>query len=287
MYFASIIVALIVGLCYGATASNDDGQANRRPDDELIKFDHTELYDEQDFTYAYLRGLYDCTWEDIGRLDRFKAALPDLSRRNGRQYYLLLREMIKLGRVESFKVVFPHIRFDERDKFDVVLMAECGSSNQPEILYFMLEQREFNANRFADEILHLGEFLDIPEGLVEAVRLVATRNAAVAARTNAIYTDMLHIFLFNEAACYSYQSLAEDLVRLGADAEAARAHIGDDLLEEVVRETLEETSDIGEFMEAFYGYRYVPADADSEEDASDQSESGSASEEEHEPAVGA
>jgi hypothetical protein len=274
MLFLPFIITLIVGFCLGAPSG--DGQANRRPDGELLKFDHTEEYSEQDFTHAFLRGLYEVTWEDIHRLDRFKTALPNLCRRSSRCYCYLLRDMVKQGLVEHFKVVFPHVRFSEHDKFDVVLMAECGSSNEPEILDFMLEQRACDAQRFIDEILHLSEFLDIPEGCVEAVRMVATRNAEVAARTDEIYTEMLHIFLFNEYACVSYQHLARELVRLGADADAARANIGDSLLEEVVRETLEDDSDIGEFIEELFGYRYVPADADSEEDVSeDGSESGS------------
>jgi hypothetical protein len=240
MIFAATILVFICGVCLGApddggsSSSSHAGHAKRRPDGQLIKFDYLDSYRDEAFTNAYLNGLYEVTQEDLHRLDRFKAELPELGKDNGFRLYLMIREMVVRGGVESFKCLYPHIRFDENYKYDVLLMAECANSNQPEILDFMME-RGFDAQRFISGIIQLSEYLAIPRGCIGIVDLVAARNAEVEAWKGEIYSRMLRNFLFEVDELCEYKGLSN-------------------------RDDEEEIADFEDFVHDLYDYHYTPAD---------------------------
>lgn len=241
MIFSTLIISLfILRVCL--SAPNDDGSssiscaghANRRPDCELIKFDYLDTYRDQGFAYAYLNGFYEVSQEDLCRFERFKAELPDFGEENGFQMYLMLREMVVRGSLESFKVLYPHIRFGEDYKYDVLLMAECANYNRHEILDFIMKQG-FEPQRFMDGIRQLSEYLAIPRGCIGIVDMVALRNAEVQARKGEIYKDMLQRFLFEEDGLHEYSHLCD-------------------------RDDEEEIGDLEEFIHDRFVLHYAPSD---------------------------
>ena len=223
------ILSLVLFLCLRVDEAYlfEGGHSNGSVVDGIVsKFDYLEEFNENAFSNGFFPGQENVSLEDFAKLDHLVEEMEERSQVVGKQYCFLLRDMVERGSMESFKTLYPRVKFSLEDDYDVLLMVQCAAYSQYEILDFMMDQ-SFDADRFVNRLEGLAEYFSDPFSCVEVVPLVASNSQEIDAREPEIYTKLLNSILYNEYAFeHAFVMLAVKLIDLGAT-------VDEDLISEV------------------------------------------------------
>jgi hypothetical protein len=186
-------------------------------DENTDGLDYLDAFDTEAFMHACLSNHDDISLEELSNL---ASELELRAQVVGICYCHVLRDMIERGDLESFKLMYPLVKFDQADDYDILMMLECVVHDRPEILELMVNHN-FDSQRFVDRLLGLGEYSADPASCIKVVSIVAAHDAYIKEKQIEIYTELLPRLLNNEFANEEdFEWLANDLINFGADVSA-------------------------------------------------------------------